>query len=192
MTDRELVQGILEKDQAAFRELVEKHQQNVIRTCYSLVQNLEDAEDLAQDVFIEILHSAGFFRGEAKLSSWVYRIAVNKSLNYLKKQKRKPFFSLFAPAETGKINTTHELHMAERNMEADGPLEEEELRKALHYAIDRLPVNQKIAFTLHKYEELSYKEISNVMHASLSSVESLMHRAKQNLQKQLSHYYHEK
>ena len=72
----------------------------------------------------------------------------------------------------------------------DAGMEDMELKQALHTAIDSLPVNQKIAFTLHNYEDLSYKEIAEVMNLSLSSIESLIHRAKLNLRKRLGYYYH--
>jgi len=190
MTDRELVQGIIDSDQAAFKELVETHQLFVIRTCYALVHDREDAQDLAQDVFIEILRSAATFKGTAKLSSWIYRIAVNKSLNHLKKHKRMVSFSIFSFQDPG--GKMQEEQIAEHNTHCDGDavMEEEELKAALHTAIGGLPVKQKIAFTLHKYEELPYREIAEVMNVSLSSVESLIHRARLNLQKRLTYYYH--
>ena len=151
MTDRELVQGIINRDQAAFKELVETHQLFVIRCCYALVHDREDAQDLAQEVFIEILRSAGTFRGTAKLSSWIYRIAVNKSLNHLKKQRRRVSLSLFSFQDPG--GKKQEDCIADHNTcgRADVVMEEEELKEALHTAIDGLPVKQKIAFTLNKY-----------------------------------------
>ncbi len=190
MTDQELLEGIIDRDQAAFKKLVETHQQLVIRTCYGLVHNLEDARDLAQEVFIEIMKSASSFRGKSKLSSWIYRISVNKSLNYLKKCRRRETFSLFSFQDRGAAEKGD--RMADHNMTngCDDPMEEKELKQALHAAIAKLPVNQKIAFTLHNYEDLPYKEIADVMNVSLSSVESLIHRAKMNLQKRLSYYYH--
>lgn len=190
MTDRELVQKIIDSDEAAFKELVETHQLFVIRTCYALVHDREDAQDLAQEVFIEILKSVATFRGKAKLSSWIYRIAVNKSLNHLKKYRRRDTFLIFSFHDAdGKVKeeqiTNHNEHSG-----GDEVMEEEELKEALHTAIDGLPVKQKIAFTLHKYEELPYSEIAEVMNVSLSSVESLIHRARLNLKKRLTYYYH--
>jgi RNA polymerase sigma-70 factor, ECF subfamily len=189
MSDREFIQGIIRRDQTVFRELVETYQQQVIRTCYSLVHDEQDARDLAQDVFIELLESVHTFRGDAQLSTWIYRIAVNKSLNHLKRQKRRQILSRIGllSANPGEIRED------DRNLAADGSadsnLERKEMREALHYAIERLPVNQKIAFTMPRYEDLSYKEIGGVMNLSLASVESLIHRARQNLRKTLSNYY---
>ncbi|MBE0647451.1 MAG: RNA polymerase sigma factor [Bacteroidales bacterium] len=188
MTDRELLQGIIKRDQAAFRLLVESHQQLVVRTCYSLVHNLEDAQDLAQEVFIEVLKSASSFRGTAKLSSWIYRIAVNKSLNQLKRSRRREAFSMFS-VQDHKWTMKEQIPDPNPSNTGDSAMEEREMKEALHSAINRLPVNQKIAFTLHNYEELPYKEIAEVMNVSLSAVESLIHRAKLNLQKRLTNYY---
>lgn len=190
MTDQELLQGIIDRDQAAFRLLVESHQQSVMRTCYSLVQNMEDAKDLAQDVFIEILRSASSFRGSAKLSSWIYRIAVNKSLNHMKRSRRRETFNLFSFQDRNGAVIEEKIQDSNPLNAGDSAMEEKELKQALHSAVNRLPVNQKIAFTLHKYEDLPYKEIAEVMSVSLSSVESLIHRAKFNLQKYLTTYYH--
>jgi len=190
MTDRELVQGIINSDQAAFKELVETHQLFVIRTCYAMVHDMEDAKDLAQEVFIEVLRSADAFRGKAKFSSWIYRIAVNKSLNHLKKHRRKDSFSIFSFQDPGGKIQEEQIADHHTHGGGDAVMEEDELKEALHTAIDGLPVKQKIAFTLHKYEELPYNEIAEVMNVSLSSVESLIHRARLNLQKRLTYYYH--
>lgn len=192
MTDREVIQGIAQRDPLVFKEVVDQYQQHVIRTCYSLVHDDHDARDLAQDVFIEILDSAGSFRGDAKLSTWIYRIAVNKSLNHLKQQKRRQFLTRIGLRSAGPDGHREEAGEVPAHSGADTALDEKELKRALHQAIDSLPVNQKIAFTMHKYEELSYKEIAEVMNVSVPSVESLMHRAKMKLQKRLESYYRDK
>jgi RNA polymerase sigma-70 factor, ECF subfamily len=192
MTDREFVQGIIRRDEAVFRELVGTYQQHVIRTCYSLVHDEQEARDLAQEVFIELLDSAGSFRGDAKLSTWIYRIAVNKSLNCLKKQKRRQILGRIGLRSAGPGQQKEEARNIPSEGGADSALETEELRRVLHFAIGQLTANQKIAFTMHKYEELSYREIAEVMNVSVPSVESLIHRAKMNLQRILSDYYQDK
>lgn len=189
MTDREFIQGIIRRDEAVFRELAEHYQQHVIRTCYSLVHDDHDARDLAQEVFIELLESAASFRGEAKLSTWIYRIAVNKSLNHLKQRKRMQILERIGIRPASPYGRKEEHTEIATDSGADSALEGKEMRNALHYAINRLPVNQRIAFTMHKYEDLPYREIAEIMNLSLSSVESLIHRAKLNLQRTLSDYY---
>jgi RNA polymerase sigma-70 factor, ECF subfamily len=189
MTDQELIRGIIRRDNTVFREVVNLYEQHVIRTCYSLVHDDQDARDLAQEVFIEILDSAGLFRGDAKLSSWIYRIAVNKSLNHLKLQKRRQFLTRIGLRSAGSEEDHTDVNTVNGQLNADAAMIEKETRTILHHAIGKLSVNQRIAFTMNKYEELSYQEIAEVMNVSLSSVESLIHRAKMNLQKNLEFFY---
>lgn len=189
MTDRELIQGIIRRDNEVFKKVVDLFEKHVIRTCYSLVHDDQDARDIAQEVFIEILDSAGSFRGKAKLSSWIYRIAINKSLNHLKLQKRRQFLTRIGLRSANSGETYSDIPADNGQLAADEAMIEKEIRSVLHLTINKLPVNQRIAFTLCKYEKLSYQEIAEVMDVSVSSVESLMHRAKQNLKKQLTHFY---
>jgi RNA polymerase sigma-70 factor, ECF subfamily len=187
MTDQELLQGLLNHNRSVCGELISKYQKKIIRTCYSLVHNEEDAKDLAQDVFFELLDSAASFRGSSKLSTWIYRIAINKSLNFLNKHKKKSLFeqieSVFKTTKPEKYQPIYS------HFTADKLLEDKERKKILTLAIDSLPVNQRISFTLCKYEELSYKEISEIMNIRVTAVESLIHRAKLNLQTKLVKYY---
>lgn len=189
MTDRELIQGIIQRDNAVFKEVVNLYENHVIRTCYSLVHDDQDARDLAQEVFIEILDSARSFRGDAKLSSWIYRIAINKSLNYLKLKKRRQFLTRIGLRSAGSKEIETNEFADSSQLNADEAMIEKEICSVLYYAIDKLPVNQRIAFTMNKYEKLSYQEIAEVMNVSVTSVESLIHRAKLNLQKKLEFFY---
>jgi RNA polymerase sigma factor (sigma-70 family) len=174
-------------DQTAFREVVDHFRDSVFNTALGLLQNHEDAGDISQEVFIEVYQSVGKFRGDAKLSTWIYRITVQKSLEHIRNSRRKKrsgiLLSIF-----GKENMVP--------VAASAPfyhpgvlLENKERAAVLFEALGRLPENQRTAFTLHKIESLSYAEIAEILSISLSSVESLMFRAKQNLQKLLSDYY---
>jgi RNA polymerase sigma-70 factor (ECF subfamily) len=188
MTDTELIRGILEHDRQAFQYLVDKFQKQVVKTAYYFTGNMEDAEDLSQEIFLEILDSASSFRHSAALSTWIYRITVNRSLNQIKRNKRREIFKRMQHLFTGSSDG-HEDGMG---VESHGmPYEQKENRMLLRNALVALPENQRIAFVLNKYEELSYKEISGIMNLSLSAVESLIHRAKLNLQKQLMAHYPE-
>ena len=189
MTDREFIHGIIQRDNEVFKEVVCLYENNVIRTCYSLVHDDQDARDLAQEVFIEILNSAGSFRGDAKLSSWIYRIAINKSLNHLKQQKRRQFLTRIGLRSAGSDEDHTSVPADNDQLNAEEAITEREIRSILHLALDKLPANQRIAFTMCKYERLSYQEIAEVMNVSLSSVESLIHRAKSNLRNKLENFY---
>jgi RNA polymerase sigma-70 factor (ECF subfamily) len=188
MNDLAFITAIKNNEPEAFRDLVLNHQDMVINTCFGMLNNLADAEDVAQEVFMEVHRSIHKFRADAKLSTWLYRIAVNKSIDLIRKNKRKSWVSSIQSMFGG---VEKEVDFEDKyQASAQDQLENEERRVILQNAIQTLPDNQRIAFTLHKFEELSYKEIANVMEVSLSSVESLMHRAKRNLKKRLSKYYH--
>ncbi|MDA3892766.1 MAG: RNA polymerase sigma factor [Salinivirgaceae bacterium] len=187
MVNKISIQKLKNGSQAEFKQLVEHYKNKVVNTCYGFVHNYTDAQDISQDVFIEVFESVGRFNEDSLLSTWIYRIAVNKSLDFLRKQKRKKRWS-----ELTRINIDDRNEADNWFTDTGSPqlsLEQKERVKILSTAIDSLPESQKSAFTLHKYEELSYKEISEILKTSVSSVESLMHRAKKNLQKKLTKYY---
>lgn len=189
MDDRELIKSVLERnDHKAFATLLGKYQRMVATTCLGLVGNPADADDLTQDVFLELYESLPSFRNESKLSTWVYRIAVNKSINFLKRRKRHTLFSALNPLGKGDGEYSINQIFASESVEADHQIRAEEQKAVLKASIARLPENQRIAFVLSKYQELSYKEIAEVMGVTVSSVESLLFRAKTNLQKDLADY----
>jgi RNA polymerase sigma factor (sigma-70 family) len=188
MADKEnrLVELLRNGDEMAFRQVVEENQDRIYNTCLGFIRNEEDADDLAQEVFIEVFRSIHSFREESKLSTWIYRIAVTKSLEFIRSKKRQKRFanlrSLFLSDNETTINVP--------NYEHPGVLAENRERGIiLSQAIEKLPENQKTAFTLHKIEGLNHVEISEIMGKSISSVESLMHRARMNLQEYLKNYY---
>jgi RNA polymerase sigma-70 factor (ECF subfamily) len=172
----ELVTKIKNADYNAFREFFEQYQHFVYNICYRMCGNRETAEDITQEVFIKIFQAIGKFRGEAKLSSWIYRISVNTCL---KKERRKKldyllsFEFLFQDAKKFQILSPEET--------PDQQLEISETENIVQQAIYKLPDRQKTALVLHRYESLSYQQIAEVMNISLSAVESLLYRAKENL-----------
>lgn len=184
MSEAEIIQKLQQGNEQAFRQMVEKYQKLVVNTCFGMVHNTQDAEDIAQEVFIEVFRSVHKFRADAKISTWLYRIAVNRSLNFIRDNKKNKWFQSFEDS----VKSKNALHENLANAASDQPemvMENNQRATLLHEAIDRLPENQKVAFSLSKYEDLSYLEISEVMDLSVSSVESLLHRAKKNLQKKL-------
>jgi RNA polymerase sigma-70 factor (ECF subfamily) len=183
MTDKELITGLLNNDKPAIQFLVSKYHKQVIKTAYHFVHDMDDAEDLAQDVCLEILESISQFKGTSSLSTWIYRVTVNKSLNFVRKNKRRQLvkqFETFFQKKDGNAGT-----LISEPSSNDNSYDNIERKQILDNAINSLPENQKTAFILSKYEELSYKEITEIMNLSLASIESLLQRAKQNLQKKL-------
>ena len=184
MTDGLLIEGLKNKKQDAFSSLIADYGDRVYNTVLSMIQNNEDAEDVVQEVFIAVYQNISKFRGDSKLSTWVYRIAVTKSLEALRKKKRR---------REDNSDTSEEERVVELASHFHHPgvqLENKEQAGVLFAAITRLPDTQQTAFVLHKIEGLSYQEIAEVMKTTLPGVESLMYRAKQTLQQHLAEYYH--
>jgi RNA polymerase sigma-70 factor (ECF subfamily) len=170
----------------SFQQIYEQYKNKVFNTVLSYVQNTEDAEELTQDVFIEIHRSLAKFEGRSQLSTWIYRISVNRSLDHIKSKKRQKRFAFLSSL----FNDAGELRHDNPDFFHPGVVMENKEKSAiLMKAVNELPENQKTAFILSKIEGLSYAEISEVMQTSVSAVESLLVRAKQNLQKTLANFY---
>ena len=170
------------------RRVFGDYKNRVFNTALGLVQNRQDAEDVTQEVFVNLHQTLSSFKGQSQLSTWIYRITVNKSLDFLKARqakKRSGFvFSLFG----SKADDERPLDVPDF-VHPGVQMERQEAAAALFRAINQLPEQQKVAFTLAKVEGLSYQEIADVLQTSIPSVESLLFRAKQNLQKLLKDFY---
>jgi RNA polymerase sigma-70 factor (ECF subfamily) len=189
MTEHELLIKLQTGEESAFKTLVETHQKRVFNTVLAIIQNFEEAEDVSQEVFMEVYQSVGKFRGESKISTWLYRIATTKALDQIRKKKTVKRFAFFSSlfGENNEI-----MHESVDFVHPGILLEQQENAKVLFKAINQLPENQKVAFTLSNIEGLSYQEITEVMDITLSSVESLLFRAKTNLRKSLGDFYKNK
>lgn len=189
MSDAELMRKVADGDPESGRRFAGQFQVLVYNVCYSFIHNRHDAEDVTQEVFLEAFRNAGRFRGDAKISTWLYRIAVNRSLNFIRKNRKRRFWqelsAVFDPGPSG--SNSQEFEMSDNA--TDGRLKNLEQKSVIGKALDSLPENQRIAFTLNKMEDLSYAEVADVMQLSLSAVESLIHRARLGLQKRLKNYY---
>lgn len=186
MTEEDLIKGIQAGNEEAFRVLFDTFRQRVFNTCNSIIHNATDSDDLVQEVFVEIYRSSAKFRGDSRLSTWIYRIAFNKSLNHMRQLNRRKWYQSIE--NLAGLNLKQTIHTPGMK-QPDAELEEKQKSERLHAAIDDLPENQRTAFLLNKYEDLSYMEIAEVMNTSHSAVESLIHRAKTNLQKKLYSFY---
>jgi RNA polymerase sigma factor (sigma-70 family) len=187
MNEEDLLKQIRSGDRQGFRHFVEIFRDRVYNTSLGLLQHKENAEDVTQEVFLEVFRSVGKFKGEAALSTWVYRITVQKSLEHIRNGNRKKrsgiLLSLFGKED--RMNLSAETAFYHPGVR----LENKERSAILFQAIAKLPLSQRTAFTLHKVEGLSHAEIAEVMKTTVSSVESLMVRAKENLKASLSSYY---
>ena len=171
-----------------FTTVFDTHKKRVYNTVLSLLQNREETEDVVQEVFIKVYETLPQFKGESSLSTWIYRIAVNKSLDALKAKKTKKRSGFLVSLFGDKKDESKPLDVPDF-VHPGVIAENKELATTLFKAINQLPDNQKVAFTLCKMDGLNYAEIAEVMQVSTPSVESLLFRAKQNLQKQLRTFY---
>ena len=185
MTDNEIIQQILRGDKEKFRHLVEQYQQMVFRTCMGFLHNKDDADDLTQEVFIQAYQSLPRFKGNAAFSTWLYRIAVNASLNRIRKSPLKLMIQRFNIIRGDP---------KEKEISFPAPSEEDPEKLLIRNehiawvqkALDSLPENQRTAIVLSKYDDLSQKEIAKIMNTSEGAVESLLQRARKNLREKLS------
>ncbi|MEQ8523709.1 MAG: RNA polymerase sigma factor [Gracilimonas sp.] len=186
--ENDFIGRLKKQDQSAFKQLVNTYKDQVYNTCLGFLKNPHDAEDVAQEVFIQIYDSIDDFREEATLSTWIYRIAVTKSLELIRYRKRKKRSGFFQ-AMSSVFSEPDEEADESGYMHPGVKLENKERAAVLFNEIEQLPERQRIAFTLQKVEGLSYQEVADVMKLSIPAVESLLYRGKENLKKQLSSYY---
>ncbi len=186
MSQPELIVQVQQGNQQAFTALVEQWQDMVYNTALSIVQQEDDADDLTQEVFIQVYQSVSSFKGDSKFSTWLYRIVISKSLDHLKKKKRQKRFG-FVQSLFGLGGEKVE---AFKEFNHPGIVAENKERACeLFKALAQIPNNQRIAFTLHKMEGQKYSEVAAIMDTSVQAVESLIARAKGSLRKILKQYY---
>lgn len=184
MEDQLLILELQQNLSKSFSKLVELYQHLVFNTVLGMIQSNIDAEDVAQEVFVQIYQSIHQFKGDSKLSTWIYRIAISKSLDWHRKKNRKKRFAFIES-----LYSSDNVSIKYDPPEFTHPgveMENKEQAAILFKAIKQLPENQKVAFTLNKVEGLSYSEIAEVMQVTIASVEAFLHRAKQNLRKELA------
>ena len=172
-----MIDRLKNNDKSAFDELVALYKYRVINTCYRFLLDKDDAEDVSQEVFIEVFQSIKSFRGDAKLSTWIYRIAVTKSLDEIKKRNRKKRIS-----SLGKILHLDDVaNWISGGKMPDADLETSDKMEIIYKALNQLPENQRIAFTLSKIDGFTNQEISDIMKTTTIAVESLIYRAKKKV-----------
>lgn len=182
--DEELLRGIAVKDHSAFSELVSRYQDMVYNTCLGLTGDPVMAQDAAQEVFIQLYRKASSFRFESRVSTWIYRIAVNTSLNWLRRQRK---FRLFASLSA----VSPEEHLQDvvaKTQASDRPeaaWERKEEKELLLKAIAALTPGQRVVLVLHKLEGLTSQEIAEIQGVSRAVVEGRIRRAKQSLKKKI-------
>jgi RNA polymerase sigma factor (sigma-70 family) len=188
LSEQNFIKELQKGNQSAFGQLLDTYQQKVFGTCISFIPNKEDAEDVSQEVFIAVFKSIHQFKENSKLSTWIYKIATNKCLEFIRKKNAKKRFSFMQTLLGNEIPLDKTHYFTEVNH--PGILLENQEKSALIFkAIDTLTESQRIIFTLAKIDEKSYQEIVEITGKSLSSVESILFRAKKALQQKLENFY---
>lgn len=181
--DAELMLRVRDGDQACFGLLLDRHRGPVIHFMYRMVQNQAVAEELAQEVFLRVYRSRGTYEPTAKFTTWLFRIATHLALNWIRDGRNEKLQeSLDQETSDG---TTRQV--ADRGRTVEQELVYQAKLREVRQAIETLPAKQRAAVMMHKYEELEYSQIANVLSCSESAVKSLLFRAYESLRSRLSH-----
>jgi RNA polymerase sigma-70 factor (ECF subfamily) len=184
LEDEKLMAETARGDEYAFELLVTRHQSRMLNLIYRFIGNRTQARDLAQEVFIRVWQAAPRYKPQAKFTTWIYRLAANLCLNELKASGRKKLLFSQSPAEESRIPD----EQGNVSPSAEDLLLAEERSRQISLALQNLPENQRMALILKRYDNLSYHEIAKIMECSVSAVESLLVRAKRNLQEKLNFF----
>ena len=184
--DTALVRRAQQGDGRAYDVLVERYHERVFATVYHMTSNREDAFDLTQEAFIKAYRSIRFFRGQSSFYTWVYRIAVNRTLNFLKKRNRTPALSLEElDATIGMDEVYQELASHDTPRRAAGV---SELGRHLNEALQQLSNNHRTVVTLHDIQGVPHQDIAKIMRCSMGTVRSRLFYARRQLQALLADF----
>jgi len=186
--DALLMLRVKQGDPAAFEQLVDRYKQPVINLLSRTLRDPAEAEDLAQNVFVQVFKFADRYRIEAKFSTWLFTIARNLCLNEIRRRSRHPAESLEAAVEHQDESPQARQYEDRRNVSAPDRLLQEELTTKVEQALGDLPENQRTAILLFKEKDFSYEEIARIMGTSLSATKSLIHRGRETLKRKLKPY----
>jgi RNA polymerase sigma-70 factor (ECF subfamily) len=181
-SDGELVRASRRGDKEAFRELVERYQRKVVSVALGMVHNRDDALEIAQETFVKAFENLANFKGESSFYTWLYRIVVNRAIDFQRRERRHPTVGL----EDGALGDGGEETLGdERFLDPYQQAHAHEIGDRVREAIDELTPDHKAVILLREVEGLSYEEISRVMQCSKGTVMSRLHYARKKLQKKL-------
>ena len=186
--DLELVERCKTGDRNAFRTLVERHQTTVFNTVVGVVKDPDEADDLTQEIFVKVYRSLGRFMGDSLFSVWLYRIAVNQSLDRLKSRKRRP--STISIEDTaGNVDVEWDALFVDAAPNAAEVYEETLLQEAIHRVLRSLAPDHRVVITLKDIEGLSQEEIAAILNCPVGTVKSRLTRAREALKERLRPFY---
>ncbi|HTG26868.1 MAG TPA: sigma-70 family RNA polymerase sigma factor [Methylomirabilota bacterium] len=187
-TDVQLMLDVKAGDEQSFALLLHRYRTPLVNFLYRMVRNREQAEDLAQEVFIRVYRARADYVPSAKFTTWLFRIATNLALNSVRDTRHQRMeVSLDAPVTVdSEEGDERPLDVAEKNPNIEEHLVQEAERDMIRHAIDKLPEKQRAAVLLHKYQDLDYGEISKILSCSESALKSLLFRAYETLRVELA------
>ncbi|MCX7987592.1 MAG: RNA polymerase sigma factor [Bacteroidales bacterium] len=180
--DEIIVKEILEGCSELYAIIVERYKNKIFHTCIGFLHNKVEAEDLVQDIFLQVYVSLSTFKQLSSFATWIYKVAINAALNSIREKSRRSLLSSFTSILNYQSLYNENYHVPEENFLAQE--EAERLKKIL----GSLPEKQRIAVILNYYTDLTQKEIANIMGTTEGAVESLLQRAKSNLRKKYGIY----
>jgi len=181
-----LVERAKEGDLGAYDELIQLYQERIYATLYNMTSNHEDAHDLTQEAFIKAYRSLKSFKGQSSFYTWIYRIAVNRTINFLKKRNRRVNLSLNDMDANVENNPELVSLISDKTPRRDANLTE--LQEKLNEAMQRLSESHRLVVTLHDIQGLSHDEIGKIVNCNTGTVRSRLFYARQQLQAYLSDY----
>ena len=188
--DIRIMLRVRDDDSQAFAELVEAYHHRLVTVMRHLVGNTEEAEDLAQEVFLRVYRGRKKYHPKAKFSTWLFTIANNLALNVLRTRQRKPTIPLNV-RDSGPLGPRPaEQLVLDRQEQPHQQMQQRELSAVVQQALDTLNERQRVAVVLNKFEDMNYAEIAEVMELTTKAVKSLLSRARDNLREALKDYIH--
>jgi len=181
--DEKIIREILNHNVDAYKVLVDRYADSIANLCWRYLGSRDEAEDATQDVFLKAYQALVQWEPKAKFKTWLYRIAINHCLNLLKRRQKVAFQTL-TPGGSEK-NDSILSDPPSREEDGETCLIKRQRQNIIRNLIRELPVNQRHVIILYYYQNLSYKEVAEVLNISINSVESRLYRAKQNLAKKI-------
>jgi len=187
MEDAQVMLRVRDGDDAAFNYLVDRYRRAMIGFMYRMVHNSAIAEELSQEVFLRVYRSRGSYTADAKFTTWLYRIATNLAVNHARDNKHE------RPEVKASLDETDEdtglsIDVADARPNVEQDILRQERLRAIRKHVEALPERQRIAVMMHKYQELDYRQIAEVLHLSESATKSLLFRAYETLRESLKDF----
>jgi len=187
LSDAEVMLRVKAGDESAFEYLLQKYRRSMVSFMYRMAHNSAAAEDLAQEVFLRVYRSRGSYEASAKFTTWLYRIATNLAVNYARDTRRERpenTVSLDEPAD----NTRRTMDIADGSLTVEEVMVRRERLAAVRQRVQALPERQRMAVVMHKYQQMDYRQIAEVLKLSESATKSLLFRAYETLREQMKKF----